>query len=252
MKPVPPPRAARLPFASGVVLATALLVGTVAPSAFAQTGAKPATAAVPAPGSTRTVGGGSGSGPLLSREELRVCLEQEAAVRKRLEGLDGERGPLAKEKDAITAERETLNAERAEIDAVKKSIGELGERVTVFRARAQAYEARVKAFNENTSRSGASVERERSAIDQERELLEKERKDLEAERARLTGRGEQAVAAFNTKATALDARVTDWNARNTKFNETAAVIESDRETWVKSCANRRYREDDETALRRGK
>ncbi len=57
---------------------------------------------------------------------------------------------------------------------------------------------------------------------------------------------------YNVKATALDTRVTDWNARNAKLNEANAAREAERKGWVTACSDRRYREDDEIAIRKGK
>ena len=63
---------------------------------------------------------------------------------------------------------------------------------------------------------------------------------------------ESVVGAYNAKARVLDARVTAWNERNAAWNDTTAKLETERKAWVSSCADRRYREDDETAIRQGK
>ena len=57
---------------------------------------------------------------------------------------------------------------------------------------------------------------------------------------------------FNGKAAALDARVSSWNERNAKWNEMSVAMESERKAWVTSCSDRRYREEDETAIKAGK
>ena len=50
---------------------------------------------------------------------------------------------------------------------------------------------------------------------------------------------------------AVDAKATDWNRRNTAFTAEAQAVNRDREDWVADCGNRRYREEDELAIRRG-
>ena len=60
------------------------------------------------------------------------------------------------------------------------------------------------------------------------------------------------MRAYNLKAKEVDARVGDWNARNARWNEASAGLESERKAWVSGCSERRYREDDETAIRQGK
>ncbi|MBK6472251.1 MAG: hypothetical protein IPF94_16520 [Betaproteobacteria bacterium] len=44
----------------------------------------------------------------------------------------------------------------------------------------------------------------------------------------------------------------DWNQRNAQVNETARKLEDERSLWLSECSNRRYREDDEKAIRAGK
>ena len=60
------------------------------------------------------------------------------------------------------------------------------------------------------------------------------------------------MRAYNAKAQALDARVQAWNARNSAWNEVTTALDTERKAWVTACADRRYREDDETAIRQGK
>ena len=60
------------------------------------------------------------------------------------------------------------------------------------------------------------------------------------------------MAAFNAKVAALDARVADWNQRNAQVNDSAKALEQERMSWISDCGDRRYREDDEIAIRRGK
>jgi chromosome segregation ATPase len=210
-------------------------------------------AAAPADGATRTLGtsGGSGSGPLLTRDELRACLAQQESIRKRLEEHDAQRVALSSERDALVAEKDTLGADRARIDVAKKALDDLGARFAAYGNRVTALNDRVARFDGMQSRGGPTVDRERNAIERERAEIEKERVALDADRTRLVGEAEAAVKSFNDKAGALDARMTGWNERNGQWNGATTTIESDREQWVRNCANRRYREDDETAIRRG-
>jgi len=60
------------------------------------------------------------------------------------------------------------------------------------------------------------------------------------------------VAAFNAKATVMDGKVVAWNQRNEEWNKTSKALEADRAKWVADCADRRYREDDEKAIKAGK
>ena len=47
-------------------------------------------------------------------------------------------------------------------------------------------------------------------------------------------------------------RATDWNERNTKSLASATAYEDERTMWREECGNRRYREEDELAIQRGR
>lgn len=213
------------------------------------------TATAPADGKTLSLSGGSGTaavrGPLLTREELRSCLKQEESLRTRLAALDAGRAPLDQEKQAITADQLALRAERAPLDDVKKKSEEFALRLKDFSARVQSWQERVEAHN-SARPAGSTYDRNQAQLKKDREEIEKERLDLEIERLRLSASGEEVVRTYNAKAQALDERVTAWNARNSAWNETTAALDAERKGWVSSCADRRYREDDETAIRQGK
>jgi chromosome segregation ATPase len=234
--------------------AAALLLACQA--ANAQTPAKPAAkpapapAAAPADAKTLTLGGGSGktTGKLMTRDELRACLRQQDDLARRRTAVEAERGPIDQDKDALVKEQESLKLERENIDTLRKSVGD-------FNARYKAYGERVEKYNERARAaqdlSGLNAERERKALDNERADLQKLQTSLEAERAKMGDGVQQAVNSFNTKATALDQRVADWNQRNAGLTQRAQALNSERETWLNDCADRRYREDDEIAIKRG-
>jgi len=214
----------------------------------------PAAAAAPAAPASAARGFGAARGPLLTRDELRVCFSQEDELKKRLEGQDAARGPLEQEKKAIADEQALMRAERAKIDGAElaAAVTAFTERSKAFAERRARWDERVKAYNDAGRTATAE---ERDALNTERATLEKEHGALEAERQRLQGlqaARTDAVQAFNVKIRALDARVAEWNKRNNAYNDANGAIESDRLAWSASCGNRRYREEDELAIRSGK
>lgn len=249
------------------VLLALALCGT-APLALAQaTGAKPAakppakpaaTTSNPNPdGKTLAIGGGAGTsggtgaGPLLSREELRACLNEEESIRVRLADQDTARVPLDQEKQAIATEQQQLRLDRAPIDATKVKAEELAAKMKAFAVRVQGWNERVALHNADKNPGTPAYDRNMVTLNREREEMQKDRTALEIERTALSTGAQDAVRTYNAKAAALDARVTAWNERNAKWNENLAVLEDERKLWVKTCADRRYREDDETAIKRG-
>jgi len=207
--------------------------------------------ASPAGGQTRSLGSGTGGGPLLTREELRACLNQGASMRTRTTELDVQRAALNKEKEAIAAEQQSLREARAPIEAMKPQTDELNQRMRAFKVRVDDWTARTEAFNAS-GKTGVWADRESKALQKERKEIEAERAALDTERDRLSGASKDVVASYNDRAAALEGRVKEWNRRNDELNKSASALEDEREKWVTGCADRRYREDDEMAIKAGK
>jgi len=189
---------------------------------------------------------------MLAKEDLRICLNDEAAVRKRIADAEAARTPMETEKQAIAAEQQAYRDERVTLEANQKAATEgLNAKFKAFATRVEALNARVAAFNENR-RSGSAAEKARTEMNKERADLDAERPGLESDRAGVLARLQEAVLAYNAKAAVVDKRVQEWNVRNAKLNDDAAALETDRKDWVSNCANRRYREDDEIAIKAGR
>ncbi len=210
-----------------------------------------ASAASAAADKTLSLGGKASAGPILTRDELRACLNQEENIRKRLEAHTALRAPLDKEKAELAAAQQSLRTERAPLEAMKKQADELSERMKAYGARVTAWNDSVAAFNANAP-TGTKADRERAALNKEREDLGVQQKALDTEKTDFAAKSELVVREYNAKAAAVDAQVTSWNQRNEQWNQDARSLEADRSEWVINCADRRYREDDETAIKRGK
>jgi hypothetical protein len=237
-----------------------------APKPPAKPAAKPAPAGAAAADSgagakTLSMGGvarpaeGAASGVrrgIMTRDELRACLTDEANIRGQLEALDKVRAPLEPEKAQLTADQQTLREERNGMEATQKDIADsLNAKFKAFAAKVEASNARVAAFND-AGKTGSAAERERQALNKERAALETERVALEAEKDDMVAKLKVRVDSFNERAQAVERRVVDWNARNAKVNDDAQAVEAERKDWVANCSNRRYREDDEIAIKAGK
>ena len=217
----------------------------------AKPAAKPATKPA-ADGKTLQMGGsGTTSGPVLTRDELRVCFKDEEAIRNRLTEHEAARVPLDQDKASITAEQKTLAELRVPVDEAKKRAEDFTTRLKAYGVRVESWNQRVTAHNDE-KRQGPQWERQGKDLAAERTAIEKERADFEIEKTTLQASSDEAVRNFNNKAQALETRINDWNQRNGKWNEASAAIEADRKAWVAACGDRRYREEDEQAIRRGK
>ena len=216
-----------LPLAGMLAQAQAQTTAPAAPKpakAAAKPVAKAAKPAKPAAdGKTLSLGGNNiSSGPLLTRDELRACLQHEDDIRTRLGQVDAARAVLDQEKLGITTTQTALRSDREGINALKLKIDDLGERMRAYTARVDALNALVIEHNADTRVGTPPWERRRKEISAEREAVEVQRAGLDAEKGPLSEAAQAAVADFNAKATALDTRVTDWNSRNAKLNDAGA------------------------------
>ena len=76
--------------------------------------------------------------------------------------------------------------------------------------------------------------------------------ELKDQLATLDRTSPDAVAAYNERAAARDKEIDAYDAREPGFNERVEAIKTERETFGKGCDNRRYFEEDEIAIRKGK
>lgn len=238
----------RLLLAAGLALGLQAAQAQTAP----KPAAKPASAPAPKAAEGRTLslggtGGTGGSGKLMTRDELRDCLKQQASLTQRRTEVEAARGPIDREKEDLVKEQQALKGEREKVDQARAAIADLN-------ARYQAYGEKVKDWNDRATalkdQGGVKADRERSVLERERVDLQKQQAALDADRDKLgDGSVQKAVDAFNARAVALDQKVTAWNERNAQLADRARALNRDRETWVNDCADRRYREDDEIAIR---
>ncbi len=61
-----------------------------------------------------------------------------------------------------------------------------------------------------------------------------------------------AVAAYNEQTEARDKQIDDYQLRVTAFNTRVEANKTNREAYAKGCENRRFFEDDEIAIKKGK
>lgn len=239
----------------GIVPALILLFSLAVSSAQAQTppaktAPKPAAKA-PAEPATLSLGNASAASKLLTRDELRQCLQQRGKLGTRLTDMEGARAAMDKERAGLTQEQQQLKTERDQLAGVKPAIDELNAKTKAFQEDVDAWNKRVAEFNEAKD-FGNAAEKRRVEIAAQGEALQKRQADLQTERTSVLARGEDAVRVFNARAVAIDGRVADWNERNRKLNDGSETLKGDRETWVIECGDRRYREDDEKAIQSGK
>lgn len=238
-------------------LTAALLLSWGCVSAQAQTPAKPApakptpaAAAAPAAGGKTLDGSAaSASSKILSINELRECMKRQDDLKPRGAELEQRRAQL--DQDRAKIEQET-----AAILAQKDEVAKGNEAIKAFNARMQAYSAQVTSWNERMEAlkdsTGMAADRKRKELNNEQIAMQKTEAGSKAEGDKLMSDLQESVKQVNARAEAQQQMSIDWNARNAKLNGDAQAYEDSRLEWRSDCGNRRYREDDEKALRSGK
>jgi hypothetical protein len=107
---------------------------------------------------------------------------------------------------------------------------------------------------------------QQSKVKQQDTDLQAQQDKLNADKAEIGKRGDtlktqlesldrtnpDAITAYNEQAAARDKMIDDYQDQVTQFNARVQTFNGDREAFTKNCSNRRYFEDDEIAIRKGK
>ena len=198
----------------------------------------------------KSLGGGRGSGPVMTREELRTCLKQQATLKTQVEQYEQEKAAIERDKADIQSTQKAIDAERGGVQADAAKINDVNARTEALSKRINDWNVRWQEF-ERDGRSGAMGDRMRKRLVDEKRAMEREEKALDDERAALGGVGGGA-SEINAKVDALNARTVAWNARQKAAVKRGEDLQQERDLWASECGNRRFREDDETAIRNGK
>jgi DNA repair exonuclease SbcCD ATPase subunit len=233
-----------IPRACGAILLAAVST-LVSPSALAQ--AKPAT-------DNKTLGGkpAPAGGKVMSKDELRSCLKRQDELAKGKGEIDSQSAVLESERQALLKEADAVKADQAGLNSRNEAARDFNNRMKAFAAEVQVWNDKVKAFNES-GKKGTAAETEKAELEKQKGELDKKAAAFEAERTQLgAGSDDGSVKASNDRAGALNAKTDEWNTRNRDHQKRAETHEDARALWTDECGGRRYREDDEKALKAGK
>lgn len=191
-----------------------------------------------------------GKGALMSREELRICLKDQAGQKSRGEELERRRAEVAAEadvarrlKDEAQAERDAYQAKANQAQVFKDKAKAHGERVEVYNKRVAEFQA--------SPPVGAGAERERGQLEGEGDALAKAEAALKAEGAQLTAQLEQGRTAVNQRIQAQQTAAAAATERSKAFDSEVAAFNTQVDDWRKRCGDRPFREADEKAVRAG-
>ena len=229
---------------SFVLRASALVLTLCAGVAGAQT--------TPAGGKVSSLGNAGAKATVMSRDELRACLKQQAELKGRSDEALTKRAALDTERKQLEVDNEALKVER---DALVKKADQIA---ADNNAKVAAHAERVSKFNEKMDQLNAAMKRGDN-VDRRRQLLEREGADIQKTSDDLNAQNVAVQASLaedqkglNAKFSAFEARIADWNQRNKAMDSVAAVYDDDMTSWKTRCGGRNYRESDFEAIRAGK
>lgn len=233
-----------------LAVASALSLG--APQALAQSQPAKATAkAVKALPSTDD-GKRRGKGDrVMTKDELRACMTLKSDnerntvdIDRRRVALDKERAELANAPDSSAAIRAAVDEKLKAVQQADAAYGENAKAIQDWNARMTDFEARAKDMR--------NADRRRQVLKQEQLALKASEEKLLAERNAKVALYEASVKEANDKIAQGGDRNSDWNKRNDKLTGEEQDLLDSRRKWSSECGDRRFREDDETAIKAGK
>ena len=231
-------------------MAACLLLAGAATLAVAQTApTKPTTKPTTKPADKTLGGKPTGSGKLMTRDELRTCLKRLADVNQSGRDVEAQRPALDREREELKTAGEVLKTERAEVDRLLGAVRD-------WEGRVRGHAVDIESFNKRSASVAELPRGEQQKVTDElaaeRDRLQKVREALAVDEAKLVPVYQATTKAYNERAIARDTKVNDWNARNTASVDAAAKQQEGRALWLNECANRPYLEDDEKAIKAGK
>jgi chromosome segregation ATPase len=189
-------------------------------------------------------------GKVMTKDELRACMKQQDDLAKQRTDLETRREVINKEREAIQAENEALKTQQASVIDSNAKVKEVNDRMNAYSARVEAYNQGMTELND--MRPGPFADRKRRELAKEKQELSRIEAESKSESDTIRADLEKGVTALNARVEAQNKRATDWNTRNKALEEEASAYEDRRIDWKLSCGDRRYREDDEKAIRAGK
>lgn len=207
--------------------------------------------ALAADGKTSSLGNANSKAPILSKSELKACLAQQIKLKQTAADLDQRVPAVNAEGDDMAKRRDALKVETEAYQKQNDAIKDFNARQTAFAERAKQWNADKKAFDEQEM-SGA--ERKRRARDLQTRLdeLHRDEASLDAEGKALSAAVQNEGATLQAHQVSFNDALDAWKAKQSALEKERDAYELDREEWQQTCGNRRYREDDEAALKAGK
>lgn len=213
----------------------------IAGPAVAQAPAKPAAAKAAAPKS---------ADKLMSKDELRACMKMKDDIEARKVDLAKRAEQLKKDRDLVSQPDPAVAKFRADVEAQLARVREADAAVKANAERVNEWNEKMATFDA-TKKEMRNADRRANVLRQERVELERETKALEQARSEQVAIYDDLISKANGLRGNGD-RAAEWNKRNDALADEEDALIDQRANYAADCANRRFREDDEAAIKAGK
>lgn len=188
---------------------------------------------------------------LMTKDELRACMKLQQGNSARKDDIEKRRLALREERSQLAQPDAAFTQARARVDAQLERVKQADAAVKSHAVQVEDWTARMTEFEAN-SKEMRNADRRRIVLRQERADLQAAGQGLTEARAEQVKIYEALVKAANDLRGNQGDRAAEWNKRNDALTDEEDALIDARSTYSADCANRRFREDDEAAIKAGK
>lgn len=188
---------------------------------------------------------------VMTRDELRTCMRLQQSNDSRMDEIDRRQAQLAKEREELANAPDPSAGVRAAVQEKLKAVEEAdaaygahGKAIEEWNNRMAEFEARAKDMR--------NADRRRQVLKQEQFALKATEQQLLAARNEKVAAYEASVKEANEKLGQGGNRNADWNKRSEALAADEQSVLDSRRKWATECGDRRFREEDEIAIKAGK
>lgn len=194
--------------------------------------------------------GGDG---LMTKDELRSCMALKERNKARKAALDKGLAELRAQRDAMNQQApKESNEVQARVNAQMEKVKQADAAVKAHAEQVEDWNTRMEEFEKNS--------KEMRNADRRRNVLKQERAELNASAKGLTEARDEQVRIYDELIKTANGQLNqgaasaaaEWNKRNDALADEQDSLIDDQATYSADCANRRFREEDEAAIKAGK
>jgi hypothetical protein len=213
-----------------------------------------AQAAKPAAAKPGAADPGKRRGPgdrIMTKDELRACTQLKASNDAGTAEIARRQELMSKERSDLAAAPDPAGSAKAEVEQQLKAVEQADAAVREHAKAVEDWNTRMAEF-EAKSKDMRNADRRRTVLRQEQLALKAAEQKLVTDRNEKVAVYERGVTAANEAINNNAGRNADWNKRNEELAAAEDRLLDARHKWATECSNRRFREEDEIAIKAGK